>query len=310
MSGDRNNLICAPRRRRRAAGTVCLAAGLSLAAIGVAFTSLPAHGESATAAPAPATQPAADAQAQPAAQRSRAADPVRPGPRMRDERPTPAPAADIPWDEIAAFMRQHSPLKWERWEQFNHKYPAGYGRGDLKQRLEDGIRGQYAELKKVKGVDPVEYELDVRRVEIEDKIFGANADYRRGTDDVEKQSRARTQMQQHVRDMLALRDELKKHRLERRKAELAHQSEQIDKQLAALAEKSSPQEKQIANIARNLLSDQPPPLWDRSGSGPANPPSGSPRRDGGAPDDREQRPGPAAPTTKPTAGEESPRGDK
>src|SRR3954452_2520178 len=105
MSGDRNNTIRAPRPRR-GGRTVCLAAGLSLAAIGLAFTSLPAGGEpTATAAPAPATQPA-DAQAQAAAQPirgSRAADPARPA-------AAPDPA-EIPWDEIAAFMRQHSPLK-------------------------------------------------------------------------------------------------------------------------------------------------------------------------------------------------------
>src|SRR4051812_10270219 len=121
MRGDRNNTIRAPRPRR-AGRTACLAAGLSLAAIGFAFTSLPVHGEPPTTAPA--TAPAersnpADAEAQPAAQ------PMR-GARVRDGRPTTGPGVDaaaIPWAEIAEFMGEHSRLKWQRWEQYERMNP-------------------------------------------------------------------------------------------------------------------------------------------------------------------------------------------
>ena len=304
MSGDRNNTIRA-QRPRRGGRTVCLAAGLSLAVLGLAFTSLPAGGEPAPAAPAPATQPA-DAQAQSAAQPirgARAADPAHPGARVRDGRPNAGTAAaapdpaEISWDEIAAFMRQHSPQKWERWEQFNRQYPGPGGRGDMKQRLEDGIRGQYAQLKKIESADAEEYKLNVRRVEIEDKIFGTVADFKHAVvvEDVSKQSMARTQMKQHVRDYLALRDELQKHRLER--------------QLKALAKKPEPNDRRITNLADDLLAEQPLPIWDRAGSGPANPRSAPQRRDGAA-DGREQRPARAGPTTNRSADDESPKGGK
>lgn len=316
MSGDRNNTIRAPRPRR-AGRTACLAAGLSLAAIGLAFTPLPAQGDPATTAPAEHSQPA-DSQAQQAAQPLRgsgAADAARAGARARDGRPTTGPALDpaaIPWDEIAAFMRQHSPLKWERWEQFNRVNPGSSRGEEVRQQVRDGIRGQYAQLKKIESADPDEYKLEVHRVEIEDGMFGAAADYRRGAGDAAKRGLATQQMEQHVRDLLDLRDQLQKHRLERRKAELARQSERVEKQLASLEQKPKTKEQQITALAKRLLNDQPAPLWGGPGSGPGgggSPRSGQPRRDG-APNGREQRSGRAGPTTNRSADEESSGGEK
>ena len=60
-------------------------------------------------------------------------------------------------------------------------------------------------------------------------------------------------MKQHVRDLLSLRDELQRHRLERRKAELERQSEQIDKQLALLEQKPKPRDQRITNLANQYL---------------------------------------------------------
>jgi hypothetical protein len=313
MSGDRNNTTRATRGR-----AARLAVALSLGAIGLALASIPA----AIADPVDNHPQPDEDKAAAAAQTllaDRTADGPRAGARARDGRPATAPTIDpaaIPWDEIAAFMRQHSPLKWERWEQFDRMYPGpargGWDRGEMKQRLQDGIRAQYAQLKRIESIDSDEYKLEVRRVELEDKIFGAAVDFKRGAGDDAKQSLARGQMKQHVRDFLSLRDELQKHRLERRKAELGRQSEQIEKQLAFLEQKPKPKEQRITNLANQFLTAQPPALFGGPGGGPGGPGgprSGQPRRDGG-PEGREQQSGRAGPTTNRSAEGESPKGEK
>ena len=189
-----------------AGGVARLAAGLSLAATGFALASIP----TALADPAadhgkPADGQSADTQAETAAKTfpgSRPADASRPNARARNGRPATLPTTDpaaLPWDEIAGFMRQHSPLKWERWEQFDRAYssrgaggPARSRRAEMRQKLEEGIRDQYAQLKKIESADADEYQLMVRRVELEDKVFGAQAEFRRGVGDAAKQCSPRS----------------------------------------------------------------------------------------------------------------------
>lgn len=329
MSGDRTKTSRAPkrwRRCRRAGGVARLAAGLSLAATGFALASI----STALADPAadhgkPADGQSADTQAETAAKTfpgSRPADASRPNARARNGRPATLPTTDpaaLPWDEIAVFMRQHSPLKWERWDQFDRAYssrgaggPGASRRAEMRQKLEEGIRDQYAQLKKIESADADEYQLMVRRVELEDKVFGAQAEFRRGAGDAAKQALATQQIKQHVRALLALQDEVKLHRLEHRKAELARQSDQVDKQLAVINERiaQGPKEQQVDYLAFQLLRAQPPALWDGPGPGRLGGGGGQPRRDGAPPDGREPRSGHLPPTTNRSGDEGSKQAEK
>ena len=197
-----------PRRRRRARGAARPAACLSLAAIGLALASIP------TAVADPAADHANSPDARVADTRVADAKLVDDGaggdrrqgvprlaarrcrasqPSARDGRPATLPTIDpaaIPWDEIAGFMREHSPLKWERWEQYNRAYGGGHGPGargwrpgpaaapKCGKRSRKGFATSTAQLKKIESADAGEYKLMVRRVELEDKVFGAQAEFR------------------------------------------------------------------------------------------------------------------------------------
>jgi hypothetical protein len=84
------------------------------------------------------------------------------------------------WNEIRAFMREYSRKKWDMFE----KIPEGH---ELRRKVKPGIVYRYRELQTLKAQDPSRYELGLRRVRLEDDLFGLMGQLKFGRDELSEE---------------------------------------------------------------------------------------------------------------------------
>jgi len=120
--------------------------------------------------------------------------------------------SDEEWVEIAKFMSANSPNLWAVYEKLPEKHRNG---------ARYNIARRYYSLRNLSDRDPQLYEIELKRVKIEDGIFGVLADIRQTGD---KEPEAQKRLKQELRDKV---EELWAVRMEDREVQLAR----IDRQL-------------------------------------------------------------------------------
>jgi hypothetical protein len=126
-------------------------------------------------------------------------------------------------------MTRNSPRKWDKFTAI----PRG-GRG--RKELQNQITSRYMMLRRLQWQAPDEYVLQVKRIRIEDDVFGAMLDYRSAVGDEQRQ-KARAAMTEKVRDLdenLRQIDQLHLDKKQARLAALKRQSENLKRQMDAL----------------------------------------------------------------------------
>jgi hypothetical protein len=133
---------------------------------------------------------------------------------------------DEEWVEIAKFMSENSPNMWAVFDNLHEKHKAG---------AKSNIARRYFSLKSLGQRDPTLYEIELRRVKIEDGIFGIVGDIRKtGDQEREKQKKLKEQLHDKVEELWAVRMEDRAVQLARIERQL--QGFQMDDTLKALRE--------------------------------------------------------------------------
>jgi len=107
-------------------------------------------------------------------------------------------------------MRGNSPKKWAMSEKLFDQPSPDDG---WKRRMCAGIIDRYAELKKLEKEDKQAYELEVKRIGIEDAMFDIMAQTRTAPED--QKLKLKEQMRQQVAAFIDNRQEERRHRLDR-----------------------------------------------------------------------------------------------
>ncbi len=133
----------------------------------------------ATTAPArhtgPATMPTRKKEATTAPARRHVAG-ARKGAHAEKETPTSRPSAALDeWPAAEAFIKEHSPQRWQALESLGPDSEA-------RRKIQRYIIGRYDALMDQKKKDAAMYKLQVRELEAEDRIFGLVSDRRRRRD--------------------------------------------------------------------------------------------------------------------------------
>lgn len=179
-------------------------------------------------------------------------------PRTRPVR-KPGPDGEIvitpdEWMMLERFMLTHSPNKWQMYSNLPDK--------PLKQTLRKQITQRYRNLQRIERNDPVRWKLEIEAIAIEDKIY-LTLQSMRGGNDMEEFER---QLRAEVDQLVANRDQWRKERLLRVKAELESMKvpgalKPVDEELQRL-ETATPQyraprvDKRIEDFKKQV--DKPP----------------------------------------------------
>jgi hypothetical protein len=89
------------------------------------------------------------------------------------------PVAPETWTKVSAFMKINSPRRFELFQQDVTDQAH-------KERLKQSMAARYKWLEDLKARDPALYELRVKRITIEDQIFGLGYDLRHGEGEASK----------------------------------------------------------------------------------------------------------------------------
>jgi hypothetical protein len=120
--------------------------------------------------------------------------------------------SDEEWVEIAKFMSENSPNLWAVYEKLPEKHKNG---------ARYNIARRYLSLRNLSDRDPQLYEIELKRVKIEDGIFGILGDIRKTGD---KEPEAQKRLKQELRDKV---EELWAVRMEDREVQLARIERQL-----------------------------------------------------------------------------------
>ncbi len=112
------------------------------------------------------------------------------------------------WKSLETFMLTHSPNKWQMYSNLPDK--------PLKQTLRKQITQRYRNLQRIERNDPVRWKLEIEAIGLEDKIYLTLQSMRSANDMAELEQQLRNDVDQ----LVANRDQWKKERLLRVKAEL------------------------------------------------------------------------------------------
>jgi hypothetical protein len=166
-------------------------------------------------ATAPATQPAQE-------------DPVKNEPP--DDRPPPPMTFGSPfemteeispeeWEAVAAFTRQHSPQRWKSFMELPE---------DKQERVRRAMHWRFLQVERLKEQQPELFDLQVRRLAIEDQIFPLALQIRRAEgEETPGTQAAREELRKQVVALVEVGLKEREVRLERFKERLQAEEEQI-----------------------------------------------------------------------------------
>jgi hypothetical protein len=126
------------------------------------------------------------------------------------------PGAEEARREVEQFMEKHSKRKWEVFQKLNP---------ENKRVVWGQLLNRYSELKKV--ANPELYELEVKRVEIEDELFGALSDLKHATSAGDKEKIRGEELRPAVVDLIHNRMAERQVRL----SNLKNQVERLEKEV-------------------------------------------------------------------------------
>jgi hypothetical protein len=120
------------------------------------------------------------------------------GKRDRDGK-GPREVGQQEWKDIAAFMLDHSPNKWRMFELIPEHH-------SMKAKARAGIVHRYRELRSLEHRDKDRYELELRRVRVEDDLFGVLGEIRRADDQLTEEQQ-KEMLRPKVRELWKIRME-------------------------------------------------------------------------------------------------------
>jgi hypothetical protein len=134
--------------------------------------------------------------------------------------------SDEEWVEIAKFMSENSPHLWAVYDKLPEKHKEG---------AKSNIARRYRSLKSLGGRDPALYEIELKRVKVEDAIVGILGEIRKpGDKEPEKQKQLKQDLHDKIEELWAVRMEDREIQLSRIERQL--QAFKMDDTLKALRE--------------------------------------------------------------------------
>ena len=125
------------------------------------------------------------------------------------------------WDDIAAFMKQHSPRRWEEYQ----KLPA-----DRQAQLQRVLNRRWRLIQWVRTHDPELYELQQKRWQVEDEVFGLTRELR--TSSMSSESQIKPKLRAKIGELVDLRTRERQMRITRWEHQIAHEREMMNRETA------------------------------------------------------------------------------
>ena len=114
---------------------------------------------------------------------------------------------DEEWVEISRFMSENSPNLWAVYDNMHEKHKTG---------AKNNIARRYFSLKSLEQRDPALYGIELKRVKVEDGIFGILGDIRKPENqDPERQKHLKAELHHRVEELWAVRMEDREVQLDR-----------------------------------------------------------------------------------------------
>jgi hypothetical protein len=105
---------------------------------------------------------------------------------------------DEEWAEVAAFMKENSRTLWEVYEKLHDKHKIA---------AKNNIARRYFSLKSLEKRDPALYEIELKRVKVEDSIFEILGQIRKTDQDRDTQKQLKEKLHAKVEELWAVRME-------------------------------------------------------------------------------------------------------
>jgi hypothetical protein len=135
------------------------------------------------------------------------------------------------WAEISQFMREHSPLRWEQYEKLGP---------EAQKRLETVIIERYRTLQRLKQDSPEIYEIRMKRLPLEDRIFRLSREVRRAKGNSDKAAPLRQELTMAVARWIKLG-------FDEQEARIKQLQDQVDRMTARLKNEQAQSEELIKN---------------------------------------------------------------
>jgi len=126
--------------------------------------------------------------------------------------------SEADWTEAREFMRAHSPKRFEVFEMLPDDVPQ-------KRAARQFILMRHTNIKEIEQTDPPAYQARVRRMELEDEIFGLSVDLRRVNES--EQADLRTRLRTRVGEMVDLLIKDRESRITRLEGMLKEERERL-----------------------------------------------------------------------------------
>ena len=126
--------------------------------------------------------------------------------------------SEADWTEAREFMRAHSPKRFEVFEMLPDDVPQ-------KRAARQFILMRHTNIKEIEQTDPPAYQARVRRMELEDEIFGLSVDLRRVNES--EQADLRTRLRTRVGEMVDLLIKDRESRITRLEAMVKEERERL-----------------------------------------------------------------------------------
>jgi hypothetical protein len=123
------------------------------------------------------------------------------------------------WSEISAFMKEHSPKRWEQYQ----KLPP-----ERQQQLQWIVSRRWRLMQWVKGSDPELYELQRTRWRVEDEVYGLTQDFKKAS--ANDQPVVRDKLRSKIGEMVDLRTKERQMRINRWEKQIASERDMIAKE--------------------------------------------------------------------------------
>jgi len=131
------------------------------------------------------------------------------------------PPTQEEWDAAIEFMKQNSPRRWEAMQKLSK---------ERQEPLKDAIFRRYRLLEMLRMNDSEVYDLHLKRVALEDEIFGLTRDLRNATTE---ESKVRDKLKDKIASLVDLGMDERKLRIARWQRQLASEQEQLSREQSA-----------------------------------------------------------------------------